>query len=73
MKMDAEGSFKPSVFLLASVAYEQEISNNSGRIYTPRMKCHRQVIDLMTLRLVFGLPLPARREAGEDDFHEPVP
>ena len=73
MKMDTEGSFTPSVFLPATGAYQQEISNHPGRIYTPSLKRHRQVIDLMTLRLVFGLPLPARREAGEDDFHEPVP
>ncbi len=39
----------------------------------PTRKCHRQVIDLMRVCLVFGLPLPRLRNAGENDFHEPVP
>src|ERR1700689_4757456 len=39
----------------------------------PTRKCHRQVVDLMRLCLVFGLPLPRLRNVGENDFHEPVP
>jgi len=31
------------------------------------------VIDLMRVYLVFGLPLPSRKSAGEDDSDEPVP
>ena len=32
-----------------------------------------QVIDLMRLRLVFGLPLACQRNAGEDHSNEAVP
>jgi len=42
-------------------------------LHGPTLKCHRQVIDLMRLCLVFGLPLPCHNNAGEDDSDEPVP
>ena len=44
-----------------------------GRIYTTNHKCHSQVIDLMRLCLVFGLPLPHQECSGEDNSDESVP
>jgi hypothetical protein len=39
-----------------------------GRIYTLSKTGECQVIDSTRLRLVFGLPLPDRRNLGQDKF-----
>src|ERR1035438_3844059 len=66
----------PSVFFLAPAMWSYahgKCANSPGRIYTLAEKCYRQVIDLMRLCLVFGLPPPCRSKAGEDNSDEPVP
>lgn len=48
-------------------------STRRKNLLGPTRKCHRQVVDLMRLCLVFGLPLPRLRNVGENGFYEPVP
>lgn len=58
----------PSAF---SFAVTPRTGRPGGKIYRPPRKCHRQVVDLVRVCLVFGLPLSCQ-SAGEDDSDEPL-